>query len=151
MLRSKKRSGLENVVGAVLLLALVGALIPIVYMYLSSVVSSSVSAATKYSAIKSFIITAVNYSSSTDTLAIYVLNTGEVPINITDVKVLRVAAPSITELVSCTPITQLPVTVTPEHSVEIDLKCVLIKSNSYQVIVYSWSGFEASYTFYYGG
>ncbi|NPA99971.1 MAG: hypothetical protein GXO10_01210 [Crenarchaeota archaeon] len=148
---SKKHSGLENVVGAVLLLALVGALIPIVYMYLSSVVSGSVSSASKYTAIRSFIITAVNYSSTTDTLSVYVLNTGDVPVNITEVKVLRIPAPSITEVVSCTPITQLPVTVAPEHSVRIDLKCVLIKENSYQVIVYSWSGFEASYTFYYGG
>ncbi len=149
MLRRRKDRGLENVVGAVLLLAIVGALIPIVYMYISSTVTSSVAAASKYTAIKSFIITAVNYSAISDTLSIYVLDTGNVPINITQVEVLKILAPSVTEIVSCTPQTSLPVTIYPEHVAVIYLSCKLSRESSYEVIVYSWTGFEASYVFYY--
>ncbi|NPA23488.1 MAG: hypothetical protein GXO23_04245 [Crenarchaeota archaeon] len=149
MSRDRRKKGLENVVGAVLLLAIVGAIIPIVYMYISSTVSGSVSSASRFSAAESFVITAVNYSSATGTLSIYILNTGNVPVNITDVKVVRIIAPSVTTIVTCTPSTVLPVTVYPEHSVEIDLQCTLVKGSSYKVLVYSWSGFEASYVFYY--
>ncbi len=136
--------GLENIVGAVLLLAIVGVLIPIIYMYLAPLVSGSVSEAARLTPLKSFIITAVNYSSGK--VYVYVLNTGTVPVTLIEGLVLNITNPD-TYTVVCN--STFYIVVPPHNSTVIPISCTLSEKNSYEIIIYSWNGFRAKYVYYY--
>ncbi len=148
-MKNRKCRGLENVVGAVLLLAIVGILIPIVYMYLSSMVTGSVAESVRFSAIRSFKIIAINYTSTTRILTVYILNTGRVPVKIVEIDVLQIVSPGVT-ILRCEE-ANLNLDIQAQSSAAIPVSNCTLSKGSYKVVAYSWSGFMATYTFYYSG
>ena len=137
--------GLENIVGAVLLIAIVCSMALLIYITLTRYQSSLVSSLRHTFPMVNFAITAVKYYKSNGTMRVYVLNTGKVPVKIVYAEILNATSGELYD--NC--FRTLNLVIEPEKCESFEVICkTSFETGTYIVKVYSDSGQTRTYEVY---
>ncbi len=140
--------GLENIVGAVLLVAIVCSMALLIYITLTRYQSSLVSTLRHTFPTVNFVITAVRYykeNGAIKAIEVYVLNTGKVPVKIVYAEILNATSGELYD--NC--FRSLNLVVQPEKYKSFEIVCeTALESGAYVVKVYSDTGQCRTYEVY---
>ncbi len=134
----RSRKGIEPLVAAILLIAISIIVALAIYTWLSGYVQSTMSKAEGYVMYEAITIDAVNYSSTLNTVSMYVRNIGSVPVNISAAYVLDESGSIV-----CSN-TKLTVKLEPNEVQKINVSCSSsLASGTYLARVVTATGVKA--------